>query len=161
MAWNIQDYMAVASLCDTMMLAVELPNVPRLAKAEEIRNNGDWDDGLERLYLSLLQYRLWICRKDTRSWIAKLAGSFESMSEATTHSESLVDMNYQPGLTKRKQWRKQLVSEPQANYMRRLGIVPPVPCNKGQASQLISYKIASNAIEKARNGVELQIMEGE
>ena len=47
------------------------------------------------------------------------------------------------------------------NYLRRLRVVPPEPCNQGQAAQLISHAIACNSIERVRHSVETTIMKGE
>lgn len=162
LAWSFKDYMTVAALSDVATLAIELPNVVRLAKAEKVRGSSNWNDEKERLYLSLLQHRLWMCRKEGRYWCARFVGGFESMDEAIKQSETFVDSNYLPALAKkRRQWRNRPVSEPQMRYMKRLGVSPPVPCNQGQAAQLISHEITRRAIERVRVGVEFGIMKGE
>lgn len=160
LAWTLQDYLAVSTLSDTMMLAVEIPDVSRVAKAEELRRTSGWDERKERLYQSLLKHRLWVCKKDGRSWKAEFNGSYAGMDKAIAAGEKLMNFGYHPHLAKkRKQWRNRPATEAQIKYMKRLNVEVPANCTSGQAAQLISFVLANRSVGKARPSVERSIME--
>lgn len=162
LAWSLKDYMSVASLSDAAMIAIELPNVARLAKAEEMRSNGSWSDAKERLYESLKSHRIWLCRKEGRGWSAQFIGQFDTMDEAMATSEILTDAEFMPKLAKKSvRWRKKAASAAQFKYMRYLGIKPPDLCTQGQAAQLISHELAAKAVRKARPNIEQRIIQGD
>jgi superfamily II DNA or RNA helicase len=160
LAWAVLGYTAVASLSDKAMLAIEMPDVGRIANAEKMKAQGSWGAKKDLLYNSLKHYRLWDCKKNGR-WEARLVGSFVDMETAMNHCEALVNSSFAPKLAKkRRQWRNRPISSAQANYMSMLGILLPDNCNQGQAAQLISHELACRAIARIRKSVELQIMEG-
>jgi len=141
------------------MLAVELPDVYRLAKAEELRADGDWNEDYENLYQYLRRYKVWICEKLGRSWEGTFFGSYPTMDSAIKASESAAGPLAVGALSKRRsQWRYKPVSEGQANYLRRLGVTEPAHTS-GQASQLIASALASRAILKVRSVVEQDILD--
>lgn len=159
LAWTIQDYFAVASLSDTMSVAVELPDVTRIAKAEEMRKTGNWDENKEKLYKSLLLYRLWVCEKNEKYWTARFLGLFQTMELAVDAGEKMGAVYIQPKLAKkRRMWRTNPVSKPQMDYMKRLGVTIPDHCSSGQAAQLITYKIAQRSVNSVRPIVERKFM---
>lgn len=159
LAWTIQDYFAVASLSDTMSIAVELPDVTRIAKAEEMRKTSNWDENKEKLYKSLLLYRLWVCEKDEKYWTARFLGLFQTMELAVDAGEKMGAIHIQPKLAKkRRMWRAKPVSKPQVDYMKRLGVTIPDHCSSGQAAQLITYQIAQRSVRAVRPSVERKFM---
>jgi len=161
LAWALKDYVSVAALSDTVLMAIELPDVPRVAKAEELRSNGDWNENKERLYDYLRQFHLWKCYKKDNRWYCTLVGIHETMKESLAQGEKLVNDGYLPHLArKRKAWRKRPVSVKQLMYMKSLGVNPPDGCNQGQAAQLISHELASDAINKYKRPVESKIYKG-
>lgn len=159
LAWTIQDYFAVASLSDTMSIAVELPDVTRIAKAEEMRKSSQWDESKERLYKSLLLYRLWVCEKGEKYWTSRFLGLFQTMELAVDAGEKMGAIHIQPKLAKkRRMWRAKPVSKPQVDYMKRLGVTIPDHCSSGQAAQLITYQIARRSVRAARPDLERKFM---
>jgi superfamily II DNA or RNA helicase len=162
LAWALQDYMAVASLSDSAMLAIELPNVSRIAKAEQMRKEKNWNASFEKLYKYLLGHKLWVVRKyDSYAWVAEFQGQFSSMEEAIDFGEKIGLGVYQPSLAKkRKAWRRRPASEPQIGYMKRLDTAVPENCDQGQAAQLISFALATRSINKDRARLERIVMEG-
>jgi hypothetical protein len=162
LAWTLQDYVAVASLSELSMLLIELPNVHRLAEAERMKTDNDWNEGRERLYQSVNSHRLWLCSKGAKSWSAAYQGSFETMESAVRQGELLVNAHYRAVLAKKRSpWRSKKASEAQIQFMRRLGVVPPEMCTQGQAAQLISHQLATKAVERVRVQVDTQIMKGQ
>ncbi len=163
LAWSIGDSLAVAAVSDKSMLAIELPNISRVTKAETMRNNKNvWSEDKERLFQSLLLYRLWFLSKTENFWSAKFIGMFKGMEETMELGEKMLNGNFMPSLAKRKrQWRNRPASEAQFNYIRRLSIEAPEGCTSGQAAQLISYELARRSIERTRPSVEIQIMNGQ
>lgn len=160
LAWSLDNGVAVAALSETSLLLIELPNVARLAEAEEMKSRGDWGDAKERLYQSLSGHRLWLCTKAGRNWQAGYIGSFNTMDGAMAQGELLVNAHYNPTLAKRRaKWRKRGASEGQVRYMQFLGIALPERCTQGQAAQLISHKVAINTVSRVRKAVDIQIME--
>lgn len=162
LAWSMINYMAVASVSDTQMLAVELPNVTRIAKAESMRNKPGWTEEMERLYQSILSHRLWVLTKTAENhWSARLAGMFKNMDETVDVGEKLTESLYQPSLAKkRRAWRNRPVTPGQFNYMKRLSIQWPENCTCGQAAQLICHELARRAVENVRKEVEQKIIKG-
>jgi hypothetical protein len=147
------------------MLAIELPNIPRIAKAEALIKKGKyaptWGIQSERLYHSILKHRLWLCAKAGQGWSARYVGGFKTMDLAISAGEKLMDTNYIPALAKkRRTWRSKPASEAQFRYMYRLGIRVPDGCTSGQAAQLISHRLALHAVNSARSVVEASVMKG-
>lgn len=161
LAWVLQDYFTAAAVSEQAMLAIETPNVERIANAEAMMKGTLWTPGMELLYKSLKFFRLWVCSKERNSWKAEFLGNFRNIDDAVDYGESRTHLLFRASLArKRKNWRNRPASIAQLAYMGRLGIECPDNCNQGQAAQLISFTLAEKAVGKARPALERAIMNG-
>jgi superfamily II DNA or RNA helicase len=160
LAWTVDGLYATATLSEEAMLAVALPDPRRMAKAELLRRSGQWSDVRESLYRFVSRCRLYLVTKDEQSarWSAEQYGEFESFDEAKAKADEL-GFTVDPRLARKDQnWRRTGVSDKQGQFMRRLGIDVPAGCSKGQASQLISARLASNTVRSAEQEREAAVL---
>lgn len=155
LAWTFDGDTASAGITDTTMLAIVLPDETRLAKAEEMRRAGQLSKQGERLAKYIGSFRLYkIVKTETGEnryeWRANQAGAFETMKEAKEQAETEYEsLNAKDTLSgKSKKWRNNPMSEPQANYLRRLGAYEE-GLTSGQAAQRITHVLAKSSINKA------------
>lgn len=166
LAWTIQGSLAVASVSENVSLAIQLPDVGRIAKAEDLkyREPEKWTEEYQKLYDYLTSHRLWVVRKENSSWNWEpvFSGCYSDMEKAITAGENATQIYYRPSLAKKsRKWRNRLASDAQVRYMRSLGADAPESCTCGQAAQLITYQLAYRTVTKVEKSVESLVMKGQ
>ncbi len=171
LAWTFDGDIASAGITDSAMLAIVLPDEARLAKADEMRRQGKLSDAGKRLETFIAGFRFYKVIKDVYGydekgnekyvWNAILAGNHPTMALAKENAEAEYEQLAQKDTLsgKAKKWRNEPVSEPQANYLRKLGCFEE-GLTKGQAAQRITHTLAKRAITKAEEINQKSTMNG-
>jgi superfamily II DNA or RNA helicase len=148
LAWYVDEKGAVAGVGEHASLFIELPNLRRMERAEEIRKAGqpwlpEWDEALQRIS----SYALWLVDGGK----AYFQGYHADMESAKVSGDQIAENRFVDVLgSKDKSWRRQPATEKQLAMLDRLQVKYPPTCKKGQAAQLITQALAYKAVEKAK-----------
>jgi superfamily II DNA or RNA helicase len=149
LAWALDGRYATASLGAKSSLCIELPDLPRIEKAEAFRreNPDKWTDRHEAEYRKISQYGLFLVENSR----ACFQGRFETMEDAKAAGDDLALDRLEGVLSEKKStWRKDPPSEKQLDLLRRFGAQIPERCTKGQAAQLITQAMTISAVRRVR-----------
>jgi superfamily II DNA or RNA helicase len=149
LAWALDGRYATASLGAKSSLCIELPDLPRIEKAEQFRreNPERWTDRHEAEYRKISQYGLFLVENNR----ACFQGRFTTLEDAKAAGDDLALDRLEGVLSEKKShWRKDPPSEKQLDLLRRFGATIPERCTKGQAAQLITQAMTISAVRRVR-----------
>lgn len=124
-------------------ICIVLPDPDRLAKAEELAANGNWNDGLEAGADFIGQCRVYEVNRT-----ARFLGAFQSFDEAKAKADEVArGLGIDDTLAKKaRQWRQLPVTRAsegkrygQVEMLRYYGVDPSIAANRGEAAQLITH----------------------
>jgi len=162
LAWAVEGSLAVATLSDSVMLGIVLPDFARMERGEKIKAEGryPWPTEKEALLDWVSDYHLYLVRKEPW-WKAEYAGEFGTEDDAYQTARNLADQFIDPRLAaKSRKWRRAAPSAGQITFMKRLGLDAAPELTKGQASQMISRALCKRAVDEAASELETDIVRG-
>lgn len=162
LAWALEGNLATAALSTEHMLAVVLPDLDRVARGEEARDEGGWDEGRERLLGLLRSTRLYLLSKGRYGrWRAETVGVFPAFEGAQARAGSIASELADPTLARRgKRWRRLPAKPGQIAYLARLDVEHGDGLSRGIASQMISRAIAVEAASARARDEEMDALRG-
>lgn len=154
--WSLNGHLATTCLTEDTAACIMLPDPDRLEKAEELRRRDDgWTDRHEAVYDHVRRVRLYTVLRDGYDWSAELVGLYDDPADAKAHVD---DWPSDAQLGSRSAgWRKNLASDKQSRYLRRLMLDAPEDLTKGEASRLISEALTITATKRAEKIEELRL----
>lgn len=160
LAWSFDGAIATASLGEDGMIAILPPEQERLAKADELRRAGRWDERMGRVAEWIGKFRLYQIKKVVTSpdgtppekqhytWVSTCIGDYDSLAMAKDKAEELSYGHNDTLSRRRSEWRTKPMSDSQASYLRKLGAYRP-GLTSGQAAQAITHALAMRQVRTA------------
>lgn len=146
LAWTVSERYATAGAGEKSALVIELPDLARLAKAEEVRRAGKWSTAYDAEYERIRRYHLWLVDKGQ----ARLTGSHDTMEAAKAAADEIAIERIDILSDRKKSWRRQSATEAQLKFLKRLGIAHGADIRKGQAAQMITEALAVAAVKRSQ-----------
>jgi superfamily II DNA or RNA helicase len=147
LAWYVDEHKAVAGVGERTAMLVELPDLKRVEKANELKSAGQWNPNWDIEYSKVSGYTLWTVENN----YAQILGIFETMESAQTEADNWAEERYEAIIgQKKKAWRREPATPKQLQLLSRLKVDVPSGCSKGHAAQLITASIAWSAVKRVK-----------
>ena len=147
LAWYVDEHKAVAGVGEKTALLIELPDLKRVEKADELKKSGNWNVDWDAEYAKVCGYTLWAIEDGA----AAKMGVFDTMESAQTQADNWAEERYLAIIgQKSKGWRREPATPKQLQLLSRMKVDIPKGCSKGQAAQLITACIAWNAVKRVK-----------
>lgn len=147
LAWYVDEHKAVAGVGEKTSMLIELPDLKRVEKANELKNSGNWNSNWDIEYSKVSGYTLWTVENNN----AQSLGVFETMESAQTEADKWAEERYEAIIgQKKKAWRKEAATPKQIQLLSHLKVDVPKDCSKGHAAQLITAALTWNAVKRMK-----------
>jgi hypothetical protein len=147
LAWYVDEHKAVAGVGEKTSMLIELPDLKRVEKANEIKNAGQWNSNWDIEFGKINGYTLWTVENNN----AQSLGVFETMESAQTEADKWAEERYEAIIgQKKKAWRREAATPKQIQLLSRLKVDVPKDCSKGHAAQLITAALTWNAVKRMK-----------
>jgi superfamily II DNA or RNA helicase len=144
--WTHDGRVASATIAEKTALAIVFPQEERVAKADELREAGQWSSKFDSIYEQISGYQVYAVRGQA----IELLGTEADWSDALSIAEDFADANMDQKLAmKSAKWRNDPPSLAQRNFAKRLGVWQQ-GMSKGQVGQAITHGLALEALKKNR-----------
>jgi superfamily II DNA or RNA helicase len=144
LAWTFDGGVASVSVGERTSLAVILPDQARIAKANELRDKGLWQEAYDQMFREVSQFRVMAVRNER----VEMLGVKEDWEAAALLAQEYAEKWGMETLNSRKKaWRKQKASFSQKNIMSQLGLPIKDGITKGEAAQAITHKLVLKTLQ--------------
>lgn len=144
--WTHDGRIATAGIADKVSLAVVFPQEERVAKADELRQAGQWSDRFQEIYEAISAYQVFSVNGQS----IELLALENDWSDALQVGEDFADEHMDKTLARKSsQWRNNPPSDKQRAFAQTLGCYKP-GMTRGQVGQAITHTLTKRALVKNR-----------
>lgn len=142
--WTFDGRVSTASAGDKLSVAIVAPQKERIAKANQLRESGQWSKEWESAFEQIQRYHVYAINGSVERLV-----SAEDWQSALEVAENYIDENGDAALAKKaRSWRIQPASPKQAALGIKIGVYRE-GISRGELAQAITHKFALSALRRS------------